>query len=151
MVFEKEAYFRSRDTFTTLSGVKYCPDSFILINYALPSPSGCSKAWVWTVCEGQVWGRGQWHIVGQSNLCLLIEGDKLLYSCFPSSLSSHGHSCVPCPTSSPKWASEGGYKWETHLSNHWTSHWFPVESCKSWTMEDKLQQEAWGNELSDSK
>lgn len=40
-------------------------------------------------------------MAGQSNLCLLIEADKFLYFCFPSSLSSHGPSCVPCPTSSP--------------------------------------------------
>lgn len=37
MVFEKEVYFGSRDTFTILTLFKYCLASHILINYTLPS------------------------------------------------------------------------------------------------------------------
>lgn len=58
MVFEEEAYFRSRDTFTTLTRVKYCPDSFILINYTLPSPW---RKWLLQgLSMNSVWGTGLW-------------------------------------------------------------------------------------------
>lgn len=60
-------------------------------------------------------------MAGENNLYLLI-GDESFCLCSLTSLSSHGCSCALGLTSSPEQASKGGSKWETHLSNRWTSH-----------------------------